>query len=297
MPIYELAAVLAAACWAVSGILSTGPVAHLGPIAFTRIRMAMVFVMLAVWVLISGSWQTIRPEHATAIVLSGIIGVFVGDTLLFVMLNRLGPRRSSILFSMNAPISAVLGWLILDEALTPREIAGICIVIAGVVLAIVFGKRRSQLHHWESVKGSLWVGVAIGLGAATSQAVGSLIARPVMETGVDPIAVSALRVGASVVCFYVALWLTGDRFRPLNALNLPVAAVTAISGLIAMAVGMTLLLFALSGGSVGIISTLSAMSPVLILPLIWWRTGEMPAPMAWLGALLAVFGMSQLFMT
>jgi len=85
MPIYELAAVLAAACWALSGILSTGPVAHLGPIAFTRIRMAMVFVMLAVWVLISGSWQTIRPEHATAIVLSGIIGVFVGDTLLFVM--------------------------------------------------------------------------------------------------------------------------------------------------------------------------------------------------------------------
>ncbi len=297
MPIHELAAVLAAACWALSGILSTGPVAHLGPVAFTRIRMAMVFVMLVVWVAATGSWQTIRPEHAGVIILSGVIGVFIGDTMLFMTMSRLGPRRTSILFSMHAPISAVLGWLFLDETLSAREIAGICIVIAGVLLAIVFGKRRSQLHHWESVKGRLWVGALVGLGAAASQAISSLIARPVMETGVDPVAVSALRVGASVVCFYVALGLTGSRFLPANPLTPSVAAVTALSGLIAMAVGMTLVLFALSGGSVGIISTLSAMSPVLILPLIWWRTGEMPAPMAWLGALLAVFGMSQLFMT
>ena len=296
MPIHELAAVLAAACWALSGILSAGPVAHLGPVAFTRIRMAMVFVMLAIWVLATGSWHTIRPEHAVTIIVSGVIGVFIGDTLLFLAMSRVGPRRSSILFSMNAPISAVLGWLVLDEMLSAREIAGICIVIAGVVLAIVFGKRRSQLHHWEAVKGSLWVGVLIGLGAATSQAIGSLIARPVMETGVDPVAVSALRVGASVVCFYAVLALTGDRFRPVNPPTLSIAGTTALSGFIAMAVGMTLLLYALSGGAVGIVSTLSAMSPVLILPLIWWRTKEVPAPMAWVGALIATVGMSQLFM-
>lgn len=296
MPIHELAAVLAAACWALSGILSAGPVAHLGPVAFTRIRMAMVFVMLAVWVLVTGSWHTIRPEHAGIIIVSGVIGVFIGDTLLFLSMSRVGPRRSSILFSMNAPMSAVLGWLVLDETLTAREIAGICIVIFGVVLAIVFGKRRSQLHQWETVKGSLWVGVAIGLGAAASQALGSLIVRPVMEAGVDPIAVSALRVGASLVCFYAALAMSGGRFRPVNPLTPSVAAVTALSGLIAMAVGMTLVLYALSGGEVGIVSTLSAMSPVLILPLIWWRTGEMPAPMAWVGATIATFGMSQLFM-
>ena len=144
MPVHEIAAVLAAACWALSGIMSAGPVAHLGPVAFTRIRMAMVFVMLAAWVLSTGSWRSIGADHAWPIVLSGVIGVFIGDTLLFLTMSRLGPRRTSILFSMNAPISAVLGWLVLDETLSAREIAGICIVIAGVVLAIVFGKRRSQ---------------------------------------------------------------------------------------------------------------------------------------------------------
>ncbi|MEC9343337.1 MAG: DMT family transporter [Pseudomonadota bacterium] len=297
MPIHEIAAVLAAACWAISSVMSAAPVAHLGPVAFTRIRMAMVLVMLAAWVALTGSWRTIAHDQFGAVVLSGVIGVFVGDTLLFLMLSRLGPRRSSIIFSTHAPMSVVLGWLVLGETLSAREIAGICIIIAGVVLAIIFGKRRSQLHHWEAVKGSLWLGVAIGLAAALAQAVGSLIARPVMETGADAVAVSAFRVGASVVCFYGALAVTGDRFRPRNAITPGVAAVTAFSGLLAMAVGMTLVLFALSGGPVGIVSTLSAMAPVLILPLVWWRTGEMPAPGAWLGALLAAIGMSQLFMT
>ncbi|GIL02363.1 MAG: membrane protein [Alphaproteobacteria bacterium] len=295
MPVHEMAAVAAAACWALSGIVSAAPVAHLGPVAFTRIRMAMVLVLLAAWVALAGSWRSIAPDQLAPVVLSGIIGVFVGDTMLFMALNRIGPRRSSIVFSMHAPISVMLGWLVLDEVLTAQETAGIGIVVAGVVLAIVFGKRRSQLHQWESIKGSLAVGVAIGLGAALCQAIGSLIARPVMAAGADPVAVSALRVAAAVACFYVALWATGDRLKPAAPLTASVAVVTAFSGVLAMALGMTLVLFALSGGEVGIVSTLSAMAPVLILPLIWWRTREMPAPAAWLGALLATAGMALIF--
>jgi uncharacterized membrane protein len=70
---------------------------------------------------------------------------------------------------------------------------------------------------------------------------------------------------------------------------------TALTGLIALAVGMTLLLFALSGGKVGIVSTLSATSPALILPMLWLRTGERPAAGAWAGAALVVVGMGLLF--
>lgn len=59
---------------------------------------------------------------------------------------------------------------------------------------------------------------------------------------------------------------------------------------------MTLLLFALSGGNVGIVSTLSATSPVIIMPLLWMRTGERPAAGAWAGAALVVVGMAFLFL-
>jgi uncharacterized membrane protein len=59
---------------------------------------------------------------------------------------------------------------------------------------------------------------------------------------------------------------------------------------------MTLLLFALSGGYVGIVSTLSATSPVIILPMLWLKTRERPAVGAWIGAALVVVGMGFIFL-
>ena len=70
----------------------------------------------------------------------------------------------------------------------------------------------------------------------------------------------------------------------------------AASGVIAMVIGMTLLLFALQGGKVGIVSTLSALSPVLILPVLWVVTGERPPAASWAGALIAVTGMALIFL-
>ena len=297
MPVFELAALGAALCWALSSVMTPGPVAHLGAYAFTRIRMTMMLAPLAIWVLVTGSWATISADLLVPILLSGAIGIFLGDTALFMTMARLGPRRTSILFSTNAPMAVVLGWLLLDEALTGRELVGIGLIIAGVVLAIVFGKRRSPLHQWESVKGSLWVGVAIGLLSAFSQAVGSLIARPVMEAGADPIAVSLVRVAIAVACFHIALLAPMQMMRQQAPLNTPVALNTFFSGLLAMAIGMSLLLFALSGGEVGIVTTLSATTPALLLPLIWIRTGERPAIAAWIGAALVIAGSWQLFAT
>lgn len=54
--------------------------------------------------------------------------------------------------------------------------------------------------------------------------------------------------------------------------------------------------FALAHGPAGLVSTLSATSPVLILPILWVATKEKPAPGAWIGAFLAVIGMACIFM-
>lgn len=296
MTIYEAAAVGAAFCWALTSVITAGPAGHLGALAFTRIRMVMVLGMLVVYVAATGGWRTIGQGDIAWLMASGVVGIFVGDSLLFATMNRLGPRRTSVLFSTNAPMAVLLGWAVLGETLSPQELLGIAIAFAGVVLAIVFGKRKSQLHQWESVKGPLAIGVALGLGAALAQAAGSLIARPVMEAGtVDPAASSMLRVATSVAAFQVAAMLPGGHLKPKNPMTVQVAAVTALSGFVAMALGMTLILFALKGGQVGIVSTLSAMTPVLVLPLLWWRTGEMPAAGAWAGAVLVIAGSALIF--
>ena len=295
MPLFELAALGAAACWAVTSVLSVGPAQHLGAIAFTRTRLIMVFVMLIAFLGVSGRWHGIGETEAVALALSGFVGIFVGDAALFLTLNRLGPRRTNILFSMNAPLSVVLGWIFLGEALSGRALAGIATTLAGVLLAIVFGKRRSQLHQWESIKGPLWIGLCLGLLAALAQAVGTLLARPAMEAGTDPVVASAIRSGVAAIGLTLLAGLPVPAFRAAKPLDPRVAATIALSGFLAMAVGMTLLLFALSGGKVGIVSTLSATTPALLLPLLWLRTKEMPAAGAWAGAALVIAGTALIF--
>ena len=191
---------------------------------------------------------------------------------------------------------ALLGWVFLGETLPPLALVGIALTCAGVMLAILFGKRPGQSARLESVKGPLWIGVALGLGAALGQSLGSIIARPVMAAGVDPFAASMLRVGVAAACLSVVMLLPFETVKPRNTLTLKVLGQTALTGILAMGLGMTLLLYALSGGKVGIVSTLSATSPVLILPLLWLTTGERPAHGAWAGALLVAAGMTVLFL-
>ena len=63
MPIHELAALGAAICWAVTGLLSAGPVAALGPFGFNLIRQGIVVAMLAVLVAATGR-DTVMAEIA-----------------------------------------------------------------------------------------------------------------------------------------------------------------------------------------------------------------------------------------
>lgn len=295
-PVYELAALGAAASWALTGMISAGPAAYLGAPAFNRVRQIFVTGLLGCYVLGTGVWRDLDMASAGPLAVSGFIGIFLGDTLLFAALNRLGPRRSGVLFALNAPIAAVLGWLALGETLRPVAVAGVAVTAAGVALAILFGKRRSQLHAWETVKGPLWIGVALGLGAATGQAIGSIVAKPAMAAGMDPVAASMVRVAVAAACLTLLIQLPIAAAQPRAPLTPRVAAVTALTGLLALAIGMTLLLFALSGGEVGVVSTLSATSPALILPMLWARTGERPAAGAWIGAALVVAGMALLFL-
>jgi drug/metabolite transporter (DMT)-like permease len=68
-----------------------------------------------------------------------------------------------------------------------------------------------------------------------------------------------------------------------------------VTALIGLLLGMTLFLYALQGSQTGIIATLSATSPVIILPLMWLRTGQRPSGKSWAGAGLAVVGMALIF--
>lgn len=296
MPIHELAALGAALCWSVTGIIASGAVLALGPFAFNRLRWGLVFAMLAAIVLATGRWHGVASVDFWRIALSGLFGIFLGDMMLFMAMVRLGPRRTGALFALNAPIAALLGWVFLGESLSPLAVAGIALSTLGVALAVLGRPGRSGGHRFEVIRGPIWLAVGMGVLAAAGQAVGSLIARPVMAQGFDPYVASMLRIGVAAAGQVAMMQMPLRVFAQAGPLTPRVVMLTALSGLIAMVIGMTLLMFALQGGKVGIVSTLSALSPVLILPVLWVLTRARPSATSWLGAVLAVLGMALIFL-
>ncbi|MBX3577657.1 MAG: DMT family transporter [Rhizobiaceae bacterium] len=137
---------------------------------------------------------------------------------------------------------------------------------------------------------TFWLGIALGVVTALGQALGSLFARPAMEAGVEPFAAMAVRSGIAAL-FFLALALV-----PLRALRKPYAfrgadlGIAVASAFFGTAMGMALLMAALSTGTIGIVTTLSSMTPVMVLPMVWLRSGVAPRREAWLGAALAVAG-------
>ena len=112
-------------------------------------------------------------------------------------MERLGPRRTGVLFAINAPFAAFLAWLTLNEELTFLIIFAIVIGFLGIALAVVYGSPKTNIHDWEVTKPPLWLGVSAGLLAALGQAAGVLFLRPVMEQGADPLQTSLIRVVAA----------------------------------------------------------------------------------------------------
>ena len=296
MYIAECSALTAALCWSFGGLLSTTPARAFGALRFNRIRLGIVALILIFITFVTGSWRTLDLHSVLVLALSAMIGIFLGDTLLYAALKRLGPRRSGILFTTNAPITVIVGYFLLKESLPMATTIGCCLIMVGVLLAVFCGTTSSQKHAFEKVQGSLALGIGLGFLSALCQAISVLIARPVMASGVNAVAASALRVGIAALALNV-IFLLHRRLRDPAAAPLTWKLMwqTGMSGIVGMALGMTFLLFALAHGPAGLVSTLSATSPILILPILWIATRERPAPGAWVGAFLAVLGVAFIF--
>jgi len=286
----ELLALGAALCWAVGSLFSARAASRMGTIGFNRWRLVFACSVLWLAVGISGRWSPLAWSDAALLSLSGLVGICIGDTALFACMNRLGPRRSGVLFACHALFSALLAWWFLGETLWGAALAGSILLIGGVMVAVLWGRRDTETHVWEVTRGRLLVGVGLGLTAALCQALATLMVKPLMAAGVDALAGSAVRLGAALA---LHLAVRTSRYAPaqLNApLQLTDLRNTFFSAAIAMGLGMTLILLALQDGPANLVGLFSSVSPVLLLPMLWVAYRARPATGAWWGAGMAVAG-------
>jgi drug/metabolite transporter (DMT)-like permease len=299
MLISETLALGSAICMALSSMFINELNGRVPLMRLARWQITAAFLMTALAATALGGWATLGTWQFSALAGSGLFGIVLASTTYFAAIYAAGPRVTALLFSLASPFALAMGYIVFGETISAMQAAGVALILAGIVIAIGVRRRRPApmipLADGEPIEAPApqespsLKGIALGVVTAFGQAVGSLLARPAMAAGVEPFAAMAVRSGLAVIFFWALLLLPAIRRQTgeVQRLDFPLAVISAFFG---TALGMSLLMGALKTGSVGIVSTLSSMTPIVILPMVWLRSGKMPQPYAWAGAAMAIAG-------
>lgn len=269
-------------------------------IRLARWQMLASFAMTAIAATVLGSWGTIGSRELWLLALSGLFGIIIASTTYFAAIYAAGPRTTALLFTLASPFSLVLGYAFLGETISAWQGIGVGLVLAGILMAIGLRHRNTvpatevraatPVETVSTVAKVTRVGITLGVITALGQALGSLIARPAMESGVEPAAAMAVRSGVAALFFLTLALVPWPPLQKTYVFRRKDVGIALASAFFGTGLGMSLLMAALASGNVGIVTTLSSITPVMILPMVWIRSGVAPVREAWIGAALAVVG-------
>lgn len=273
----------------------------------TRWQLTASFLTTAVVATVVGGWATLGQWQTGVLVASGFFGIVIASTTYFAGIYIAGPRVTALLFSLASPFALLLGFIFLGETITARQGLGVALILVGIVIAIGLRRRRPAamipLADGEPIEAPAptapavsILGIVLGVITAFGQSMGSLLARPAMADGVEPFAAMAVRSGFAALCFWLLMALPAIRAKN-GRFGFREKGIAVTASFFGTTLGMSLLMAALVDGNVGIVSTLSSMTPIVILPMVWIRSGQRPRIHAWGGAALAIVGTALISLT
>jgi drug/metabolite transporter (DMT)-like permease len=191
----------------------------------------------------------------------------------------------------------LLAWGITGEKLTAMQVAGVVVTMSGI--AWVIGERNNRSSQVIATRKEYILGVLCGLGAASGQAMGLVTARLGTAGGYPAISATLIRMVAAAILMWAITLLTRQAGSALRTFaNQPQALWLALAGsFFGPFLGVTLTLYAIQHTEVGVASTLSSLTPVILLPVGYIFFKERFGWQTVTGTLLAMSGVALLFLS
>lgn len=254
------AALGSSASWAVGWILFAQLGERLSPVALTLVKAAVSVVLLAAVLAVARPPAPVPPESLGLLVLSGVLGIALGDTLFFAALRRLGASVLVLLFALGQALTVFLAVLQLGERPSGVQLVGIAIIIASVTT--VLWLRSEDDRRSNEVSGILY-----GLGSIVAMSVSVIIAKRALgEAGA--LDATFIRMVAGMAC--IALWslLNNPKRLDLRPLLEPAFVVKLVAAVAIVTFGgFWLSLVAVKAIDVSVANTLNSTEPIFVLPL------------------------------
>ena len=202
----ETLSLVTAIIWALAVVLfkKSGETVHPIGLNLFKNMVGMVLFIPTIWLFGDTIFQDAPFQDYLILLLSGIIGIGIADTLFFQCLNRLGAGLTAIIDCLYAPFTIALSMIWLSEILTVWQIVGASLIISAV-LTSTYQKNSKYID-----KRNLFLGTLYGVLAMALMAIGGVMMKPVLNN--NPVMwVTEIRLFGGILILLVILL-----FHPLR---------------------------------------------------------------------------------
>lgn len=260
----EIAALVTAVFWTITALAFEVATKRVGTYSVNLIRLVFAFVFLALLTRITRGH--FLPVDATAhawvwLSVSGVIGFVLGDLFLFASYPIISSRVAMLIMTLVPPITAVLGWMLLDEVMGIKHMLGMLLVVGGIALTIWTrqeGERKMKLNY--PLKGLFYAFLG-----ALGQAGGLILSKFGMGS-YDAFASTQIRIISGLAGFLVLVTLLGKWGNVARTFSDKQAMKgISVGSFFGPFLGVSFSLIAVQHAVAGAASTLMSIVPVLIL--------------------------------
>lgn len=210
----EILAFATAIIWAMAVILfkKSGETVH--PIGLNIYKGIFSFILVELTIIALGHDIILDiPGHEyLLLLLSGVLGIGIADTLFFKTLNLLGAGLTAVVDCLYSPFMISLSIVFLSESMSVWQISGVLMIISAVL--IVSGIQDGS----RIPRRDIWMGIAMGALAMLSMAVSIVMVKPILDR-LSLLWVTNVRMVGGLITLAVLLPFFRQRKRIIGSLT------------------------------------------------------------------------------
>ncbi len=290
----EIAALITAICWTLNAIAFESAGKKVGSLSVSYLRIFVGFFFLSITSFFTRGLAF--PTDATGrtwfwLLVSGLLGFVLGDMFLFEAFVEIGSRISLLIMSAAPPLTALVSFIIMGERISILGLIGMLITMIGICIVILSrNPNEKKVEFNRPIKGIVFASLG-----ALGQALGLIFSKFGMGS-YSPLAATQIRLVSAFVAYVIIITMR-KKWPEIKAAFDDKKAIWEISigAIFGPFIGVTMSLIALQYTEAGIVSSISSVSPIIIIPASIMIFKEKVLPKEIIGALVSIVGVILLF--